>query len=460
MKFICITWWVLSWIGKGITWASIGALLRAAWYNIAMQKFDGYLNIDAEKLDPYRHGEVFITTDGAKTDLDIGHYERFLDQNMSQHSSYSMWKLYQEIINKERAWDYLGRDVQMIPHVSDLILSKIKNSFIDKDITIIEVGGTVWDIENEIIIESLRQLYAELGSENTIFVHMTYLPYLQASGEFKTKPTQNAVKDLRSRGINPDILVLRADHGIPEDIRNKVAQMTGVDYNNVIPLPNVSSIYRVPVHLADYKLHQTIFQQLKFDNTSLDTSKREELVHHIDHSKNSIRIWIVSPYADYSDAHYSLREALKLAWRHQGIHIEFIAIVDESEHFDLDAICIPDPLDNKQLLQTYIERDIPCLLLGQGAQSIHPEYKQNHNRNGDRDTTSSTPVRYINGYSRILNKQSSNRRALLRDKATNESIVLQHTHYPKTRATSSRPDLLTRPGNIHPIISDFLADCL
>lgn len=263
-----------------------------------MQKFDGYLNGDAGTINPYKHGECFVTADGAETDLDIGHYERFIDTDMNANSIYTMGKLYAEMISKERKGDYLGSDVQIIPHMTDLVKSKIKQEYIDTqaDISIIEIGGTVGDIENEVLIESIRQLRQEYGSENIVFVHLTYIPYLLASKELKTKPTQNSVKDLRTRGIIPDLLLLRADYEIPEDIRKKVSAMCGVEYNHVIPLPTLSSIYLVPNHLNDYHIAESILELMREKRKTPDLSSRKHLVHQIQSDLPVLTVAMVGKY--------------------------------------------------------------------------------------------------------------------------------------------------------------------
>lgn len=219
-----------------------------------MQKFDGYLNVDAGTINPFKHGECFVTEDGAETDLDIGHYERYLDTDMSQMSIFTAGKLMQEVMHKERKGDYLGNDVQIIPHFTNLIKEKIRLGYESSgaDISIIEVGGTVGDMENEAIVEAMRQLRQDLGYNNVVYVHLGYIPYLMASKELKTKPIQNSVKDLRMRGIIPDFLVCRADYEMPLEIIDKIAYMTGVTRSHVIPAPTVDTIYRIPL---DYQTH-------------------------------------------------------------------------------------------------------------------------------------------------------------------------------------------------------------
>ncbi len=300
----------MSGIGKGISGASIGAILKASGYKIFMQKFDGYLNVDAGTINPFKHGEVFVTNDGSETDLDIGHYERFIDVNMNKTSIYTSGKLYEEILSKERTGDYLGNDVQIIPHFTDLIKAKVRDSYVASgaDISIIEVGGTVGDMENETIVEAMRQLRQEMGSENVVFVHLTYLPYLMASKELKTKPTQNSVRDLRTRGINPDFLILRADQEIPEKIIEKSAYFCGVAPDHVVPAPTVDSIYRIPLDYQARRIGDLVLDQLQLKNKGADMSAWENLYNHIKASQKEVRIAMVGKYVNLEDAYYSLNE--------------------------------------------------------------------------------------------------------------------------------------------------------
>jgi CTP synthase len=249
VKVLFVTGGVLSGIGKGIAAASIGAILKGAGLKVFCQKFDGYLNVDPGTMSPYQHGEVFVTSDGAETDLDIGHYERFLDTDLNKYSSFTSGKLYEEIIMKERRGDYLGGTVQIVPHLTDLVKEKIRLGYesTGADISIVEIGGTVGDMENEYIIESARQLRHELGEENVRFVHVALLPYLMASKELKTKPIQHSIRTLMSYGINPDFLIVRADTDIPEDMIAKIAAASGINRDNVISAPTLDTIYRVPL---------------------------------------------------------------------------------------------------------------------------------------------------------------------------------------------------------------------
>ena len=393
MNIICITWGVLSGIGKGITWASIGTLLKNCGYKIFMQKFDGYLNVDAGTINPYKHGECFVTADGAETDLDIGHYERFIDTDMNHESIYTMGKLYQEILSKERKWEYLGNDVQIIPHMTELIKSKIKQWYEHSwaDISIIEIGGTIGDIENEVIVESVRQLRTEYGANNIIFVHLAYIPYLLASKELKTKPTQNSVKDLRMRGIIPDMLMLRADYEIPDDIRRKVSSMCGVNYNQVIPLPTLDSIYLVPEHLNSHRVGQSLLQLLWKEDKAPDLSSRQYLTTQIQSELPVMKIAMIGKYVWLEDAYYSLNESLKVAGWYTWYKTKIVFIEAEevtSKNIaelisDCAGICIPWGFGTRgvegmiitaQYARTY---NIPYLGICLGSQIMAIEFARN-----------------------------------------------------------------------------------
>lgn len=296
------------------------------------QKFDGYLNVDPGTMSPFQHGEVFVTNDGAETDLDIGHYERFLDTDMNKFSSFTSGKLYEEIIMKERRGDYLGGTVQIVPHLTDLVKEKIKAGFASTgaDISIIEIGGTVGDMENEYILESARQLQHELGNENVIFVHVALLPYLGASKELKTKPIQHSVRTLMSYGLSPDFLIVRADAEIPEETLGKIAHSTGLDSSHVIPAPTLDSIYRVPLSFHGYQFGEKIGAALGLNKTYPDMSKWQTLLENIEASTDIFRVAMVGKYVGLEDAYYSLNEGLKCAGYAQNkkIKLEFIEAED------------------------------------------------------------------------------------------------------------------------------------
>lgn len=262
------------------------------------QKFDGYLNVDPGTMSPFQHGEVFVTGDGAETDLDIGHYERFLDTDMNKFSSFTSGKLYEEIIMKERRGDYLGGTVQIVPHLTDLVKEKIQTGFesTGADISIVEIGGTVGDMENEYILESARQLQHELGRENVIFVHVALLPYLGASKELKTKPIQHSVRTLMSYGLSPDFLIIRADAEIPEDTLVKIAHSTGLPATHVIPAPTLDSIYRVPLSFHGYNFGEKVALALGFPQTRPDMSQWEALLSNIESSTEVLHVAMVGKY--------------------------------------------------------------------------------------------------------------------------------------------------------------------
>lgn len=310
LKIIFVTGGVLSGIGKGIAAASIGALLRASGKQVYCQKFDGYLNVDPGTMNPTQHGEVFVTADGAETDLDIGHYERFLDTDMNRFSSFTSGKLYEELIACERRGDFLGGTVQIVPHLTDLVQEKIKAGYetAGADISIIEIGGTVGDMENEYLLESARQLQHRLGRENVIFVHVVLLPFLGASKEFKSKPIQHSVRTLMGYGISPDFLVVRSDEVVPEEMLAKIASTSGLGRNDIIAAPTLDSIYKVPTSFAIQGVSTKILSKLQLDPITPDMTTWDNLVHNIESSTDIVTIGMVGKYIDLEDAYYSVNE--------------------------------------------------------------------------------------------------------------------------------------------------------
>ena len=312
VKFVFVTGGVTSSLGKGIISASLAKLLQARGYSVTIQKLDPYINVDPGTLNPYEHGECYVTLDGAETDLDLGHYERFLNVPTSQANNVTTGRIYQTVINKERKGDYLGKTVQVIPHITDEIKRRIKlvssgNKF---DIVITEIGGTVGDIESLPYIESVRQLKWELGSQNCIVIHLTLVPYLSASGELKTKPTQHSVKVLLETGIQPDVLVLRTEKDLTADIKRKVALFCNVEESAVIESVDVSTIYEVPLKMLEEKLDQTVLRKLSLpiENEPPLTEWREFLKK-LKNPKHSIRIGLVGKYVELPDAYKSIAES-------------------------------------------------------------------------------------------------------------------------------------------------------
>lgn len=335
-KYIFVTGGVLSGVGKGISAASIGAVLKARGLKVSVQKCDPYLNVDAGTLNPAEHGECFVTIDGAETDLDLGHYERFLDIEVTQQSATLAGRVLRDLIANERAGKFLGETVQMVPHFTSAIKEEIINSSVGSDVHIVEIGGTVGDYEGLSFVEAIRELAAEIGNENCAFVHVVYIPYLSASKEFKTKPAQNAMRDLRSFGIMPDVIVARSDDLAGESVIKKVSMFGGVPLESVINLPNANSIYEVPSTIEASHIDQLLATKLKLPLGKPDMSSWEAVV-----KKSStiydqtVKIGIIAKYLDNEDTYYSVVESLKIAAWDQGVNLE-ISWVD-AEKIDENA---------------------------------------------------------------------------------------------------------------------------
>ncbi len=309
-KFIFITGGVLSSLGKGLAAASIGALLKARGLTATIQKLDPYINVDPGTMNPFQHGEVYVTDDGAETDLDLGHYERYLNVPLSQNNNFTSGRIYHTVINKERRGDYLGGTVQVIPHITDEIKNAVKGVAKDEDVALIEIGGTVGDIEGLPFLEAIRQLRSELGSENVLYIHLTLVPYLAAAGEVKTKPTQHSVKELRGIGIHPDIILCRSEVELEEDIKRKIALFCDVDRDAVFTAVDVKSIYEVPLKFYQEGLDQKIAILLKLPAKNCNLEPWKELNYKLKHPKGETTIAIVGKYVDLKEAYKSLHEAL------------------------------------------------------------------------------------------------------------------------------------------------------
>ncbi|WP_316900415.1 CTP synthase [Pseudodesulfovibrio indicus] len=309
-KFIFITGGVLSSLGKGLAAASIGALLQARGLKATIQKLDPYINVDPGTMNPFQHGEVYVTDDGAETDLDLGHYERYLGTALSQQNNYTSGSIYNSVIQKERRGDYLGGTVQVIPHITDAIKEAVINLPNGEDVALIEIGGTVGDIEGQPFLEAIRQLKNDLGKENVLFIHLTLVPYIKAAGELKTKPTQHSVKELRSVGIQPDIIIARSEVRLPEDLKKKIALFCDVDQDAVFTGVDVDSIYKVPLEFYNEGVDQKIAILLKLPAKNAELAPWENLVHSLDNPKGSVKIGIVGKYVDLTEAYKSLHEAL------------------------------------------------------------------------------------------------------------------------------------------------------
>jgi CTP synthase len=309
-KYIFVTGGVVSSLGKGLAAASIGCLLESRGLKVNMQKMDPYLNVDPGTMSPFQHGEVFVTDDGAETDLDLGHYERFTHARLSRDNNWTTGRIYEQIIAKERRGDYLGKTVQVIPHVTNEIKAAMKKISQDVDVAIIEIGGTVGDIESLPFIEAIRQMRQELGRENTLFVHTTLVPFIAAAGELKTKPTQHSVKELLSVGIQPDILLCRTDRFLSKEIKSKIALFCNVEEEAVITAKDVASIYEVPLVFAREEVDTLALKYLHIEARERDLRPWEELVHRVYNPKDEVTIGIVGKYVEYEDSYKSLKEAL------------------------------------------------------------------------------------------------------------------------------------------------------
>jgi len=309
-KYIFVTGGVVSSLGKGLAAASIGALLEGHGYRVTLQKFDPYINVDPGTMSPYQHGEVYVTDDGAETDLDLGHYERFTSIRTSRNNNWTTGKIYMSVVQKERRGDYLGRTVQVIPHITNEIKDCIRAVGRDVDVVLVEIGGTVGDIESLPFLEAIRQFRQDVGRENTLYIHLTLVPYIGSAGELKTKPTQHSVRDLRSIGIQPDLLLCRTDRLLPRDIKQKIALFCDVDEEAVITAKDVSTIYEVPLVLRAEGLDTVVLQRLGLPLTEARMEPWEELVERIKHPDDVITIHVVGKYTGYEDSYKSLNEAL------------------------------------------------------------------------------------------------------------------------------------------------------
>jgi CTP synthase len=309
-KYIFVTGGVVSSLGKGLAAASIGCLLEGHGYKVALQKFDPYINVDPGTMSPYQHGEVYVTDDGAETDLDLGHYERFTSMVASRNHNWTTGKIYLSVIQKERRGDYLGRTVQVIPHITNEIKESIRSVAEDVDVLLIEIGGTVGDIESLPFLEAIRQFRQDVGRENTLYIHLTLVPFIASAGELKTKPTQHSVRDLRSIGIQPDVLLCRTERPLEAELKRKIALFCDVDEGAVITARDVSSIYEVPLNLAGEGLDRILLDRLHLPFTEARMDEWQDLVERIKHPKDEITIHFVGKYVEYEDSYKSINEAL------------------------------------------------------------------------------------------------------------------------------------------------------
>jgi CTP synthase len=309
-KYIFVTGGVVSSLGKGIAAASLGRLLVERGLTVTMQKFDPYINVDPGTMSPFQHGEVFVTDDGAETDLDLGHYERFVDRSLSQANNITTGRIYQNVIGKERRGEYLGATVQVVPHITDEIKAAIRRSATGHDVVITEIGGTVGDIESLPFLEAIRQFRQEVGRDNALFMHLTLVPYIAAAGEVKTKPTQHSVRELMEIGIQPDILICRAERPLAPEIKRKIALFCNVDYSCVVESPDVATIYEIPLRFLEQQLDTAVCERLRLETKAPDLSKWQAMVETVLRPKREVKIAVVGKYTDLHDAYKSVSESL------------------------------------------------------------------------------------------------------------------------------------------------------
>jgi CTP synthase len=350
-KYVFVTGGVVSSLGKGITAASLGRLLKARGLKVQVQKFDPYLNVDPGTMSPFQHGEVFVTEDGAETDLDIGHYERFVDENLSRAANHTAGGIWDRVLRKERKGEYLGSTVQVIPHITNEIKARIRSvaEATDTDVVITEVGGTVGDIESQPFLEAIRQFRREVGPENVCYLHVTLVPYIDTAGELKTKPTQHSVNELRRLGIHPDVLVCRSTEPLARDIRDKIALFADVDVDAVITNPDVSDVYLVPLALQEQGLDELVCRKLGIEAPPAELGEWLQLTERIEERDESVEIALVGKYVQLHDAYLSVHEALKHAGIHNGcrVHVRWVdaenMTIDEAraELSGVDGVLVP-----------------------------------------------------------------------------------------------------------------------
>ena len=309
-KYIFVTGGVVSSLGKGIAAASLARLLVERGLTVTMMKLDPYLNVDPGTMSPFQHGEVFVTDDGAETDLDLGHYERFIDRPLTQANNITTGRIYSNVITKERRGEYLGSTVQVIPHITDEIKSAVRRVAPGNDVVVVEVGGTVGDIESLPFLEAIRQFRHDVGRENTVFIHLTLVPWIAAAGEVKTKPTQHSVRDLMEIGIQPDILICRTERPLAEDVKRKIALFCNVEFGAVIESPDVSTIYQIPLVFHEQGFDELVCRRLGLEGKALDLSAWQEMVRRVTHPARKVRIAVIGKYTDYADSYKSVQEAL------------------------------------------------------------------------------------------------------------------------------------------------------
>lgn len=392
-KYIFVTGGVVSSLGKGITAASLGRLLKNRGISVTIQKFDPYINVDPGTMSPYQHGEVFVTDDGAETDLDLGHYERFVDINLTKYSSVTTGKIYSTVLKKERRGDYLGGTVQVIPHITNEIKERVYRAGreTNSDVVITEIGGTVGDIESLPFLEAIRQIKSDVGRDNVMYIHCTLVPYIKAAGEMKTKPTQHSVKELRSLGIQPNVIVVRAEMPMTQDMKDKIALFCDIDKHAVIEATDADTLYSIPLSLQDQKLDELTCQHLKLDCHEPDMTEWTELVERVRNLSRKTTIALVGKYVELQDAYISVVEALRHAGYHfdsdiqvKWLNSELINKENVQEQLaDADGILVPGGFGDRgvegKIVATQYAREnkVPFLGICLGMQLASVEYARN-----------------------------------------------------------------------------------
>ncbi|MFE1242692.1 CTP synthase [Fictibacillus sp. NPDC058756] len=392
-KYIFVTGGVVSSLGKGITAASLGRLLKNRGVKVTTQKFDPYINVDPGTMSPYQHGEVFVTDDGAETDLDLGHYERFIDINLNKYSSVTTGKIYSTVLRKERRGEYLGGTVQVIPHITNEIKERVFRAGreTNADVVITEIGGTVGDIESLPFLEAIRQIKSDVGSENVMYIHCTLIPYIRAAGELKTKPTQHSVKELRSLGIQPNIIVVRTEMPVPQEMKEKIGLFCDIDPKAVIEARDADTLYQVPIDLQEQKMDELVCKHLKLETHEPDMAEWKELINRVTNLKGKVKIALVGKYVALQDAYISVVEAM----RHAGYQFDTDIDIDwiNSEMVtpenvndllkDADGILVPGGFGDRgvegKILATQFAREnkVPFLGICLGMQLASVEFARN-----------------------------------------------------------------------------------
>jgi len=391
-KYIFVTGGVVSSLGKGIAAASIGCLLESRGLKVNMQKFDPYLNVDPGTMSPFQHGEVFVTDDGAETDLDLGHYERFTHARLTKNNNLTSGRIYERIIQKERRGDYLGKTVQVIPHVTNEIKAAAHKVSADVDVVICEIGGTVGDIESQPFTEAIRQMRHELGRRNTLFVHVTLVPWIAAAHELKTKPTQHSVKELRAMGIQPDILVCRSEHPLPDDQRDKIALFCDVDRDAVVSAYDVDTVYQIPINFAEQHVDEIILRQFQMESPApRDLTRWSAMLDRMRNPDDEVHIGLVGKYVNYEDSYKSLKEALLHGGIHHKLKVRMSWIESENlewpgcagELSQYDGILVPGGFGKRGVegmlnaIRYARENEVPYFGICLGMQTAVIEYARN-----------------------------------------------------------------------------------